>query len=102
MDDHDSDDSGKDQLATDTETIDVGSLHPKAGPDDLRQFMFRDAFGELDGTWEWSPSAAIARALEFGLTVVERRWGYAGERVFYEAQAPRPRRVAGVHDEDFA
>jgi hypothetical protein len=68
------------------------------GVDDLRQYLFKDSEGAYDGCWTWSSAEAVGRALQYGLIVVERRWGYVGERVYW------PLRVAdwdgGAKDDD--
>lgn len=70
------------------------------GAYDLRQFMFRDYFGELDGCWEWEGAAAIKRATELGLVVVERRWGFEGERVYWDPRDGMVQRPAKLDDGD--
>ena len=48
--------------------------------------MFLDSAGTLDGCYTFSSAEAVARAIKYGLTVVERRWGYRGQRVYW----PKP------------
>ena len=60
-----------------------GQIHE----DDLQQFLFQDSSGKFDGCYTFSSAEAVARAIKYGLTVVERRWGYRGQRVYWPKQA---------------